>query len=130
MNDQPYRTIDKFDRMLGALAGLPDVAHSKPSTVVAVVPIIGETQTFIIQTYRQREVGDTIFLQYMDGERHVRMVIPPAAADAILRQRDSLTTKVRRIVGKNSAAARKARGELPGFMKNPGKRKKKAVKAE
>lgn len=130
MEPQTYRTVDKFDRMLGALAGLPDVAHSKPSTVVAVVPIIGETQTFIIQTYRQREVGDTIFLQYMDGERHVRMVIPPAAADAIFRQRDAITTKVRRIVGKNSAAARKARGDVPGFMKNPGKKKTKSKKAK
>lgn len=117
MADQQYRTIDKFDRMLGALADLPDVTHVKPSTVVAASPLIGEAQTFIIQTFRQREIGDTIFLQYLDSDRSIRIAIPPQAAEAIARQRESLTTKVRKKVGKDSAAARKARGELPGFMK-------------
>jgi hypothetical protein len=115
--EQEYKRPDKFDRLLGGLANLPDVTHSKPSTVVCVSPIIGAAQTFIIQTFRQREVGDTVFLQYVDDAGSMRIVIPPAAADAISRQRDSLTTKVRRNVGKAQAMARKARGELPGFMK-------------
>jgi hypothetical protein len=117
MPEQPYRTVDKFDRMMGALANLPDVTHTKPSTVAVVSPLIGEAQTFIIQTYRQREVGDTIFLQYVDAEKSVRIAIPPAAADAIARQRDALTTKVRKKVAKDQAAARKARGERPAFLK-------------
>jgi hypothetical protein len=123
---EQYRTVDKFDRMMGALANLPDVAHTKPSTVVAVSPLIGEAQTFIIQTFRQREVGDTIFLQYVDGEGRVRLAIPPAAADAIARQRDALTTKIRRKVARDMAAARKARGELPGFMRIKRARKEKS----
>jgi hypothetical protein len=113
---QPYRTIDKFDRMMGALEGIPDVTRTKPSTVVCVLPIIGQSQTFI-QTVRQREQGDTIFLQYVDDTGSVRIAIPPAAADAIARQRDALTAKVRKRVGMESAQARKARGELPGFLK-------------
>ena len=56
-----------------------------------------------------------------------RCVLPPlsrpsAVVDAIVRQRDALTTKVRKKIGRASAEARKLRGELPGFMK------KKAVK--
>jgi len=47
----------------------------------------------------------------------MRLVIPPKVADAIARQREALTTKVRRKVGREIAAARKERGELPGFMK-------------
>jgi hypothetical protein len=112
-----YKRPDKFDRMMGGLANLPDVTHTKPSTVVCVSPIIGATQTFILQTFRQREVGDTVFLQYVDDGGSIRIAIPPSAADAIARQRDSLTAKVRRNVGKAQAAARKARGEKPGFMK-------------
>ena len=108
-----YRTIDKFDRLMGALIGLPDVTKSKPSTIVTTSPLIGEAQTFIVQTFRQREVGDTIFLQYMDAEGSKRIAIPSEAADAIARQRDSLTVKVRRNIGKAQAAARKARGERP-----------------
>jgi hypothetical protein len=118
MAEPTYKTVDKFDRMLGALHDLPDVTRTKPSTVVCTLPIIGASQTFIIQTLRQREVGDTIFLQYVDDVGSVRIAIPPAAAEAIARQREALTTKVRKRVGKQSADARKARGELPGFMKH------------
>lgn len=121
--NEVYKTVDKFDRMIGALVGLPDVAKTQPSTVVALSPLIGESQTFILQTYRQRDVGDTIFLQYVDADGSKRIVIPPAAADAIARQRDSLTLKVRKRIGKESAAARKARGELPGFMRDKAKSK-------
>lgn len=119
-SQQPYRTVDKFDRMMGALANLPDVASTKPSTIVALNPLIGATQTFIVQTFRQREVGDTIFLQYVDDEGRIRMVIPPQASDAIARQRDALTAKIRRKLGKDQAQARKAKGLLPGFMKKKG----------
>src|SRR5258707_10342910 len=117
MEQQQYRTIDKFDRLMGALVNLPDVTHTKPSTVVTVNPLIGEAQSFILQTFRQREVGDTIFIQYAAAEGLIRVAIPPAAAEAIARQRDALTTKVRKRVGKDAAAARKTRGELPRFMK-------------
>lgn len=117
MSELQYRTVDKFDRLMGALVNLPDVTRTRPSTISVVSPLIGEAQTFIVETYRQREVGDTIFLQYVDGNGSVRIAIPPEAADAIARQRDALTTKVRRKIGKERAAERKARGELPGFMK-------------
>jgi len=119
MSDQPtYRTVDKFDRIMGALVNLPDVAHTKPSTVVAISPLIGEAQTFIIQTFRQTEIGDTIFVQYMDGESKIRLAIPPEAANAIARQRDAITTKNRKRAAKAEAAKRKAAGIRPGFMKN------------
>lgn len=117
MNEQ-YRTVDKFDRMMGALANLPDVTHTKPSTIVTASPLIGEAQTFILQTFRQREIGDTIFMQYVDGEGSKRLFLPPAAADAIARQRDALTSKVRRKVGLDQAALRKAAGIKPGFMRD------------
>ena len=125
MNDETkqYRTVDKFDRLMGALIGLPDVTHTKPTTCAVHTALIGEAQTFIIQTFRQREVGDTIFVQYIDADKSVRIAIPPEVADAIARQRDALTTKVRKRVGRDQAAARKARGEKPAFLKTKAKGK-------
>lgn len=121
MDQQPYRTIDKYDRVIGQLANLPDVTHTKPSTIQTVSPLIGEAQTFIVQTFRQQEIGDTVFLQYVDAEKSVRIVIPPKAVNAIVKQRDSLSKTNRRkassATGKRLAAERKARGELPPFMK-------------
>ena len=120
-------TRSEFDRILAGLDGLPDVVHVGPSTIRS-VSFIGTAQTFIISTYRMRDRGDTVFLETIGGEGSLRLVLPPGVADAIARQRDSLTTKVRRKVGRAAAQARKDRGELPGFMKNPGKRKGPAKK--
>lgn len=44
----------------------------------------------------------------------IRLALPPAVADAIARQRDSVTGRVRVKIGKASAEARKLRGEEPG----------------
>jgi hypothetical protein len=109
---------DKFDRLLGSLHGLPDISHTKPSTIRTVIPIVGDSQLFIVQTYRQANIGDTIFLECVDTEGTIRIPIPPAVADAIARQREALTGKTRSKAAKQVAQDRKDRGELPGFMKN------------
>ncbi len=117
--DQPSPAMpDAFDRLLGSLDGLPDVTHTKPSTMRTITPLLGTSQMFIVQTYRQTNKGDTIFLEAVSKDGSIRLAIPPAVSDAIARQRDALTGKVRSKVGKASAQARKDRGELPGFMKH------------
>jgi hypothetical protein len=118
MPEQPYRTIDKFDRMMGSIMGLPDVTRTKPTTVTVLSPLIGEAQTFTIQTFRQAEVGDTVFLQYAAAEGLVRLAIPPAAVNAIVRQRDALSTKNRRAGAAKAVKTREAAGIIPGFLKN------------
>ena len=120
--DNNSRTPDNFDRLIGALHGLPDVVASKPTTIRTLVPLLGSSQTFIVQTYRQRDQGDTIFIECVHGEGSFRLAIPPKVSEAIARQRDALTSKVRSKASKAVAADRKERGELPGFMR--GKRAK------
>jgi hypothetical protein len=108
---------DNFDRLIGALHGLPDVAVSAASTIRTLSPLIGAAQTFIVQTYRQREQGDTIFVECVSAEGSFRLAIPPKVADTIARQRDALTGKVRSRISRAAAQDRKARGIAPGFMK-------------
>jgi hypothetical protein len=128
-NGEQYKTVDKFDKAFGTLVDLPDATKTQPTTVTSFTPLIGEIQQFTVQTVRHPDMGgDWVFLTYVDATGHVRLVIPPKAVAAIVRQRDSLTTQVRRRIGKASAAARKARGEEPGFMKH--KRKKAKAKAK
>lgn len=125
------KTISNFDRLMGALHGLPDVSHTKPTTVRVVpnsggdrgvTPVTGTSDLFIVQTYRQREAGDTIFLEWVSAEGTVRIPVPPAAADAIARQRETLTAKSRSKAARATAQARKEQGIEPAFLK----RKKKA----
>jgi hypothetical protein len=127
MDEQPSAGMpDTYDRLMSGLSGLPGVINTKPSTVRTTVPILGSSQTWVISTFRQRQEKadgkaiqsrDSIFLETMSREGMVRLVIPPAVAEAISRQRDSLTKRSRRAAGRANAAERKARGELPGFMK-------------
>jgi len=118
MSDEQYSALpDAYDRLLGSLHGLPDVTSTKPSTIRTIVPLLGTSQLWIVQTYRQRDKGDTIFLECAGKDGHIRLAISPQVSEAIARQRDSLTAKVRCKIGKASAQARKDRGELPGFMK-------------
>ena len=130
MQEQPYKSPpDKFDRVIGMLTGLPDVTKSAAVTIIDATPILGDTQTFIVQTHRQREVGDWIAVQFIDAAGGQRLVIPPAVAAAIARQREAISSRLRRehgrTIGKRVAAERKARGEPPPFMKGKKSKKRK-----
>lgn len=118
-----------FDRLIGVLTGLPDVLTTQPSTIQTIEALLGSAQTWIVQTYRHREQGDTIFLQCINAEGSFRLAVPAKVADAIARQRDALTAKARSKAARNAAADRKARGIAPAFM-GKGKRAKKGAAAK
>lgn len=107
------RTLDPYDLRLAALDGLPDVLGTKPATLRTITPLVGYTETFIVQTFRQREEGDTIFLEVVSADRIVRLALPPKVADAIARQRDSLTARARSKAARAGAQNRKERGVVP-----------------
>lgn len=102
MNEAEYRTISKFDRALGSLlAG--NNQHTKPTTIEHVEKMTGESETFIVQTIRPEGGGDHVALKFVDRDGVVRMILPSRVVETIVRQRDSLTTKVRSVQGKARA---------------------------
>ena len=111
--------VDAFDRTIGALHGLPDVAFTKTAVSRVVPPLgVGGTQLYVVQTYRQKEQGDTIFLEHVSETGTVRLVIPPKVSAVIARQREQLTAKTRSKAAKAVAQERKERGEVPAFLKS------------
>jgi hypothetical protein len=108
---------DVLDHTFRMLNGRPDVVHTKASTVRSVHPVLEVTQTFIVQTFRRKEDGDWIFVEFIGKDGSVRMVLPPNVADVIGRQAVALTAKNRREAARQQAAARKAAGIKPGFLK-------------
>lgn len=124
MIDQTERKVlgDLFDRTIRSLRGLPDTISVQPSTIRAHSKVLELSQTFIVQTFRQKEQGDTVFIEYIGAEGSLRLALPPDVADVIARQRDALTSKSRKKAAKASAADRKARGIEPGFLKKKPKR--------
>lgn len=126
MADQEYKTISDFDRMMGALEGLPDIVNTKPSTI-QVTTIIGVSNAYIVQTFRQRDgqgkdarTKDTVFLQVVSHEGTVRIVLPPEVSDTIARQREAVGTKTRKKTAKRLAQERKDAGIVPGFLRGRG----------
>ena len=121
MNERDARDSnmpDYYDRQLAALHDLPDVVKTKAATVRNVPTLgIGGSQVFVVQTCRQRERGDTIFLEVMGASGSMRLVLPPQVSSLIARQRDALTGKARSKAAQATAADRRARGVPPGFAK-------------
>lgn len=113
-----------FDHVLRSLHGVHDVTSTKATTVRHVTPVLELAQTFIVQTYRHKELGDTIMIEYIGAEGSLRLALPPPVAETISRQRDALTTKNRRKAAKVEAVRRKAAGIQPGFLKKTKKHKK------
>src|ERR1700734_2342988 len=104
------RMPDNFDRLIGSLHGVPDVVSTQPSTVRALTPL---AETFIIQTFRHIEQGDRIFVERISEGGALRVVLPPAVANAIARQRDALSARSRSKTAKRVAEERKAAGVKP-----------------
>ena len=105
--------------MRALLHGLPDVTEMKTSVTRVVPPFgVGGTQLYVVQTYRQKEQGDTIFLEHVSETGTVRLVIPPQVSAVIARQREQLTAKTRSKAAKAVAQERKERGEIPVFLKS------------
>lgn len=100
-DSRAYRTLNKFDHLHGEMMSLSDVARIKPATRVIHFPLLGSVQ-YTVETMRQAEQGDTVFLTVVEGKGNKRIAIPPAVSDLIARQRDAAARKMK----KRAAASR------------------------
>lgn len=131
MTDRSAAMPDEFDRMLGMLDGLNGVTHTKPSTINVVPTLgVGGTKTFIVTTYRHRDdvadkptSRDTVFLVVAGPDGYHRHVVPEEVIATIVRQRESLTSRVRSRVAKRVAQERMAAGWKPTFGGKRGRKK-------
>jgi hypothetical protein len=107
MSDQGNVHADNFDRVIGGLHGLPEHEFSRPSTVTSVLPMVGRSQTYVVQTCRMPGGGYVGFLQMVDAEGRARIAIPEKVMAALYRQREQLVKRARRETGKRVAAKTK-----------------------
>jgi hypothetical protein len=117
---------DAFDRLLGALDGLPGVTSTTPTTIDMVQPVVGHNTTYVVRTFRQQFqtepddahkrrtwFEDTLFIKFIEGTRVVRLPLPEKVITAAIRQRESLTSRARKKLAKAAAADRRKRGIVP-----------------
>lgn len=112
-NEQTHAP-DLFDRTLGSLDGLPGVVATGQATIQTTTPLLGNAETFIVQTIRHPEIGETIFLQALSAGRSFRLVIPPKVAAVISRQHDALTKRARARGARQAVATKRERGQTIG----------------
>jgi hypothetical protein len=135
--DKPSASMpDTFDRVLGQTQGLPNSTHTKDTIIRTVPPLgIGGTHVWVVRTYRQRDpdnpkvaAKDTIFLERHGSDNPVRVVVPPEVVNVFMRQHDALSTKSRRVAGKERARRDKIEGRKPGFKMTKAEREAAAKK--
>jgi hypothetical protein len=117
INPERARLGKIFEDTIRRLKGCPDVTTSGPATKAGFTPVTELPVTFIVRTWRHREEGDYIFLEYIGPDDNIRLCLPPEVAECMARQRDILTTKNRKRAAKAEAARRKAEGIQPAFLK-------------
>lgn len=93
---------DPFDLLLARLMGLPNGGHTG-LTAVQDVDFYGNATGYTVQTVRTED-GPTCFVTQGNAQGYARYILPPKVLAVIDRQRDSITTQLRRRHGKRLAA--------------------------
>lgn len=124
MDSEQRLPRDEFSVRLRELTDHPGAV--KASSRVDVSDFYGRSETWIIDTFRTQGGVETAFVQRM-GSEPLRLMVPPAVMNALTRQHDANTTKMRRRGAQAAMATRIARGDTLG---NPDalKRARKAKK--
>lgn len=109
---------DFFDRVMGTLTMRNDVVKTDVS-VKRVTDFYGNTRTYNVQTFRVEGERDGkrvapastfVFIEESSAEGFRRNVLLPAVADIVARQRETVTTKMRRRGAAKAKETRQAKG--------------------
>src|SRR5262245_10283968 len=108
--------LDEFDHAVATLKDLPDTVDVANTLHLAEVLTGRKATTYIVRRFRRSLEGDTLFLQVVQGEKAVRVVLPPRVRGWCFRRAGVLRSRLRRKNGRRNAEERKARGFEP-FVK-------------
>jgi hypothetical protein len=73
----------------------------------------GNAQTWVVETFRV-DGAETVFVQRIDADGGLRLVLPPEITRAMVSQRDRCAAQSRRRQGHRLVAQRKERGDKLG----------------
>jgi hypothetical protein len=99
---------DRYDRIYGQLHDLAPM--SRPATIIEALPNAGIVATWVVQVaiHDDRPVA---FVQAIDAEGQIRLVLPSRVVSAVIRQEEALRKRIndRRSEERKRADADKAR---------------------
>jgi hypothetical protein len=88
-NETKEKAVERFT----VRCELPEAKATRPATVVESNAVVGMERTWIVRTARHPEEGFGIFVQLADKSGITQLVLPDRVAQAIYRQRESLTDR-------------------------------------
>jgi len=98
---------DVYSKTLSRLLDNPAGVKTKGSTI-DLVTLLGHSETWVVQTIRIDQ-HETVFVQRINVEGGMRLVLPPAVTAAIARQRDAIGSVIRRRGARQAVATKRAR---------------------
>jgi len=110
MSDSPIPS-DLFSRTLRALRDNPGAIAV--SSRIETADFYGNAQTWAVDTFRV-DGDDVVFIQRIDADGGLRLVLPAAVTRALAKHRDSASLRTRRRAGHALVARRKERGDTLG----------------
>jgi hypothetical protein len=102
---------DQFSRRLRELTSNPGAVRA--SSTISTVDFYGNAESWIVDTFRV-DGDDETLLQRINAAGSVRLVIPPAVMNAIVRGRERATTKIRKRAAHTAIETRRRRGDQLG----------------
>lgn len=102
---------DPYSQTLRRLMDHPDGVPAGNATI-DLVTMLGHSETWIVKTIRV-EGADTVFLQRIDADSGMRLVLPPEVTAAIARHRERAVTVNRRRAARRGVATKQAKKGKP-----------------
>ena len=111
MADSPIPT-DLFSRSLRQANDNPGAL--KASSTIEAADFYGNTETWVVTTFRLEAGRELVFLQRSAAEGGLRLVLPAEVTAALAAQRDRVQAAAKRRTGHRLVAMRKQRGDKLG----------------
>lgn len=106
---------DEYSLALRDWIDRPATTRTKPA-LVQLIDHYGHGQTWVVQTHRHNELGETVFVTKVAKGQSLQLHIPPEVVAVIVRQHDAVTTMNRR---KGARQAMETRRQLGLPVGNP-----------
>jgi hypothetical protein len=102
---------DQFSRRLRELTSNPGAVRA--SSTISTADFYGNAESWIVDTFRV-DGDDETLLQRINAAGAVRIVIPPAVMNAMIRGRERATKQIRRRAAHTAIETRRRRGDTLG----------------
>jgi hypothetical protein len=101
-----------YSRELRQLRDNPGALSSQ--STIQTQDFYGNAATWVLETYRDGDGREKVFVQKIDELGGARLVLPPEVTAALARHRDQLAARAKRRQGHRLVAQRKERGDVLG----------------